>query len=578
MQLISLKANKPSFKTVNFKNETGLNFIVASQVTPSASKKDDSRTTNGVGKSLIVSLIHFCLGTNQNKVLKSKLEDWIFSLSFKIGNEIYTSVRETKNQNIISLNGEDLKLKDFKSVLQNLLFNIPDNIDHLTFRSLISFFIRPSKASYNIFNNPNAVKNDYQIQVCNAFLLGLDIQLVQNKYELRKEEERIRKLINELKKDNLMKEFFDNYKDSSIELQQIKTDIENLQFKLSTFEVADDYYEVNAEADRLKNDLDTISNKIYLFNDQISRIEESSKITPDISKQKIVDIYNESSVLIKDNILKTLDELEKFYTDLAIGRKRRLFEEKQKLKAEIENLKSISFEKEKQLDAKLQYLDAKKALDVYVSMNKRLADLRLKEKSIKRFDELISKYDESQISIKKQFISATEDVKEYLESATDIINHLSDFFRELSKRFYPDSPAGISISNNRGNNQTRFDIDAKISSDASDGINNIKIFCYDLTLLLKGAFHNVDFIFHDSRLLSDTDPRQVAELFKVLNDYIKISGKQYNLTLNQNQLNEVKKYLSEEEYKTIVQNNICLELKDESPKDKLLGIQIDMNL
>ncbi|MCT4599630.1 MAG: DUF2326 domain-containing protein [Marinifilaceae bacterium] len=578
MQLISLKANKPSFKTVNFKNETGLNFIVASQVTSSASKKDDSRTTNGVGKSLIISLIHFCLGSNQNKELKSKLEDWIFSLSFKIGDKVYTSVRETKKQNIINLNGEDLKLKDFKSVLQDLLFNIPDNIDHLTFRSLIPFFIRPSKASYYIFNNPNAVKNDYQIQVCNAFLLGLDIQLVQNKYELRKEEERVRKLINELKKDKLMKEFFDNNKDSSIELQQIKTDIENLQFKLSTFEVADDYYEVNAEADRLKNDLDTISNKIYLFNDQISRIEESSKITPDISKQKIVDIYNESSVLIKDNILKTLDELEKFYTDLAIGRKRRLFEEKQKLKAEIENLKSISIEKEKQLDAKLQYLDAKKALDVYVSMNKRLADLRLKEKSIKRFDELISKYDESQISIKKQFISATEDAKEYLESATDIINYLSDFFRELSKRFYPDSPAGISISNNSGDNQIRFDIDAKISSDASDGINNIKILCYDLTLLLKGAFHNVDFIFHDSRLLSDTDPRQVASLFKVLNDYIKISGKQYNLSLNQNQLNEVKKYLSEEEYKTIVQDNICLELKDESPKDKLLGVQIDMNL
>jgi hypothetical protein len=40
----------------------------------------------------------------------------------------------------------------------------------------------------------------------------------------------------------------------------------------------------------------------------------------------------------------------------------------------------------------------------------------------------------------------------------------------------------------------------------------------------------------------------------------------------------VKKYLSEEEYKTIVQDNICLELKDESPKDKLLGVQIDMNL
>jgi uncharacterized protein YydD (DUF2326 family) len=97
-----------------------------------------------------------------------------------------------------------------------------------------------------------------------------------------------------------------------------------------------------------------------------------------------------------------------------------------------------------------------------------------------------------------------------------------------------------------------------------------------LTILLKGYAHKVNFIFHDSRLLSDTDPRQIAELFKILNDYIKVSGKQYNLTLNQNQLDEVKKYLTEEEYKSIITDNICLELKDETPEDKLLGIQVNM--
>jgi len=47
--------------------------------------------------------------------------------------------------------------------------------------------------------------------------------------------------------------------------------------------------------------------------------------------------------------------------------------------------------------------------------------------------------------------------------------------------------------------------------------------------------------------------------------------------LNQNQLDEVKKYLTEREYQTIIQQNICLELKDELPEDKLLGIQVDMD-
>ncbi len=56
-----------------------------------------------------------------------------------------------------------------------------------------------------------------------------------------------------------------------------------------------------------------------------------------------------------------------------------------------------------------------------------------------------------------------------------------------------------------------------------------------------------------------------------------ISGKQYILSLNQNQLDEVKKYLTETEYQTIIEQNICLELKDDSPEDKLLGLQVDMD-
>jgi uncharacterized protein YydD (DUF2326 family) len=87
----------------------------------------------------------------------------------------------------------------------------------------------------------------------------------------------------------------------------------------------------------------------------------------------------------------------------------------------------------------------------------------------------------------------------------------------------------------------------------------------------------MNLIFHDSRLLDGIDPRQIAEIFKVLQDYIRNSNKQYIITINQNQIEEIKQILSPNEFDEIIMANICHELKDDSPASKLLGIQVDMD-
>ncbi|WP_439585731.1 DUF2326 domain-containing protein, partial [Dyadobacter bucti] len=75
--------------------------------------------------------------------------------------------------------------------------------------------------------------------------------------------------------------------------------------------------------------------------------------------------------------------------------------------------------------------------------------------------------------------------------------------------------------------------------------------------------------------LDGVDPRQVAEMFKVLRDYVS-PLRQYIITINQNHLDEIVPYLTTDEYNTIITNNICHELHDDSPAGKLLGIQLDM--
>lgn len=575
MQLISLKSNTPSFKDIYFKNETGLNFIVATQKNPEYS--DRGITTNGVGKSFIIALIHFCLGSSKKESLKQDLSGWSFSLTFKINNINYTSERSTDKQEKIILNGEEVSISSFNKTFGRLLFDIPDGTAHLSFRALLPFFIRPRKASYAAYLNPNAVKNDYQIQITNAFLLGLDVSLVEEKFKLKKERERIRNLVKELNQDELLKEFFNQKKDATLEGQQVREDIEKLERDLKAFKVADDYYEINKVADIIKNEIEKTKNKIRLLENQVQNIDESRRISPDIKRENIEKIYHEASLIFKEEALKSLEELEKFYEHLSGNREKRLLDKKTEILRLISELQIKIELKKSDLDSKLKYLDTHHALDIVLKLKDKLADLKAKEENIKRYDSLISKYQKSKLQTEKDFISATEKTQEYLEDAKEIIKSTANFFRELSKRFYPHATAGIAVKNNDGDNQTRYNIDAKIKFDGSDGIANIKLFCYDLAILLKGFGHKVNFLFHDSRLLSDTDPRQLAELFKILNDYIKISGKQYVLTLNQNQLDEVKRYLSANEFETIISRNICLELKDELPEEKLLGIQVDMD-
>jgi len=576
MQLISLTSNMNTFKPVHFKNQVGINLIVASQKNPG--KSDKGETTNGVGKSLLIAIIQFCLGSSKKQDFKKKLPGWLFTLKFKINDQVYTASRQTDQQNTIILNEKELSLKKYTQFLTDYLFILPENVSTLSFRSLIPFFIRPRKASYVSEKNPNAINNNHQIQLTNAFLLGLDVMLSEKKFQIKKEKDRISKLVKNLKEDPYLKIFFTGNKDINLEKKELEANIKQLELDKKKFKIANDYYDVQKQADELKKSIENMQNNIALIEIQIENINESLKLTPDIKREKIIQVYEESSVVIKKNALKTLFELEKFYEHLITNREKRLVDQKYHLMRKSEELQIQMKKKIDDLNEKLKYLDAHHALDIYTKLSNKLNDAKNKRENLLKYDALFSKYNEQERNLKKEQLEEAEKTDIYLKELEKWLYKKNDFFRMLVKRFYPNSSAGITIYNNEGDNQTRYDIDAKIEADKSDGIGNVKIFCYDLTLLIKGTGHKINVLFHDSRLLDGIDPRQVHELFLILNDYIKKKYKQYILSVNQNQLDEIKKYFkSQSQYKTIIEDNIILNLKDDSSEEKLLGIQVDMD-
>ena len=575
MLLRKVYSNQSSFRTVEF-NATGLSFVVAKQKNPGSSEQ--GKTYNGVGKSLLVRIVHFCLGarTESYKVFCEKLPEWEFFVDYEIDNKKYTAKRTTNDPKKIVLNDEVISVKKFNEKMKSLCFEIPENISFLTFRSLIPFFIRPKKESYVAYNKPGKTKTDYQALLYNAFLLGLDAVLVQKKHKIRKEQDRVKNLEKNFKNDSLLRDFFTGNKDVILTLIDLEERIKKLDDNLSNFKVAEDYNDVQLEADRVEKELFSLSNRVIMLQNNIENIDKNLENSPDINKDNIKAIYKESKINFPDNMTKTLDELEVFYEKLMSNRKRRLLEQQNKLKLEQQNKKAGVVKLQNDFDKFMKYLGEHQALDLFVSISNKSAELKAERDSLKKYQELQSEYKIKERQFEKDFIELTEVTEQYLTEIEPDTSVLRDYFRSIAKIFYPDSVAGLTIECNDGENQLQFNIDAKIESDASDGINNVKIFCYDLTILFKGYNHKIDFIFHDSRLFDGTDERQKADMFKTVYEKFTHLNKQYIATVNQNQLDEIKRHMADDEFEKIITRNTVLTLTDESDYDKLLGIKVDI--
>jgi uncharacterized protein YydD (DUF2326 family) len=157
------------------------------------------------------------------------------------------------------------------------------------------------------------------------------------------------------------------------------------------------------------------------------------------------------------------------------------------------------------------------------------------------------------------------------------LERIMDTFRSYSRELYGSVAAGLTVDNNDGDNQCRYNIEAHIQNDAADGINQGKIFCYDLLLLSLAQRHKMEFIFHDNRLYAEMDKNQRFSLFRLADRTCQAIGAQYIATVNEDAIDSVREIAGDEFDRLFVQP-VVLELTDApGGTGKLLGMQIDMN-
>jgi uncharacterized protein YydD (DUF2326 family) len=101
--IYAIRCDQPQFKNVEF--QPGFNVVLAERSEQATAK--DSR--NGLGKTTLIDIIHFCLGgkaDKNNRVTAEPLKGWTFFLELYLRGKRYTVSRNTGDPRRVTLDGD----------------------------------------------------------------------------------------------------------------------------------------------------------------------------------------------------------------------------------------------------------------------------------------------------------------------------------------------------------------------------------------------------------------------------------------------------------------------------------------
>ncbi len=544
--IYSVKSDKPSFKTVQFK--PGFNVVLAERTKESTKK--DSR--NGLGKSTLIEIIHFCLGANKGETLKKKeLDDWSFTIELDIAGRRYAVTRNTKEQNKILIDGDCsgwpvksyidektganvLSKNDWNKLLGNLLFGLSFEFGDIkyvpTFRSLISYFIRRNGHNGAFLDPFQHFKNqsEWDKQVNNSYLLGLGWEYA-SKWQDLKDRGKLLDQIKEAAQTGILKNLIGTIGELEALKVRLESQAKEEEENLRIFKVHPQYNNIEIESNEFTKRIhqlvnDNISNKRLL-----KYYEDAIKEEIDAAPESVAMVYAEAGLKLPDLVTKRIDDVLSFHRQVVANRKNFLKAEMERIEAQIINNEQQVLDLSSKRTELMLILKEHGALVEYTQLQNyhqqtvaKIRDLTFKIENIKKFEQ-----GKSSIRIELELLqqqASTDLTERKLQKEKTIL-----LFNSNSEALYEASGVlSIDVS------KTGFKFGVTIERSGSHGISNMKIFCYDLTLAQIWAKRQPSpgFLIHDSILFADVDERQKAMALELASRESERLNFQYICTMN----------------------------------------------
>lgn len=578
MKINRVFSGQKTFKKVIF--NLPFNAVVAE----ASSKSTDKDSRNGLGKTLLVKIINYCLGSSVPDDFKAEeLANWSFSIEVEINDSIFVFSRDVSDPGIIRVSGpideiglssnpdgsSDYPLETVKAVLGGALFGLNYKLlkgkkNAPTYRALMSYFIRSDVTAYNDPFAYFARQQAWSKQVHNSYLLGLDWELAGKMNQLKAKLDDLDKA-NKAIEEGALNDFGGTLGELETEKITLQSKLDDMQTRLRQFKVHEQYYDIQKEADDITKKIHKQLNVINLNEQVIDKYSKDLSIE-DVSDLNVEALYAEVNVSFPAELLRHLEDVKAFHTKVTKDRKEYLKLEIAKLKREIADNKESIAELTTRKSEYMQLLSSHGALDEHSLLQNEVNVQKAKVEDIKskiaRLTEVEDTISRLSVELEEMARSMRKDYSERLPSLALAIQ----LFNENSEHLYSQS-GKLSISPTKSGYQ--FKIDIKRSK--SDGVGSMKVFCYDLMLAEIWATIKKKPLplIHDSKIFDGVDERQVAKALELAYKKSHECGFQYICTLNSDQVPYDR---FSEGFKELFDAAVKVKYSDDGDSGTLLGI------
>ncbi|MEI6296494.1 MAG: DUF2326 domain-containing protein [bacterium] len=549
IKILKLYSIPPTFDPIEFRE--GVNLILGEKVSEAKSGPRKDKKTNGVGKSMSVEFINFCLFKDADSSRVTKIPFDKFSYDTRICLDLVidgkkVTIERTINdpdKPSIEVDGDISLYKNTNDALlylTNLFYekNKEDKLDRPSFRELIGPLIRDENSEFkdivNCYDLREKIPNSDLVKT-HLYLFGINPLLVKEMKKIIKEIEEKSQTQGHIKK-RITDSGKKKISDVKAELNALELELSRAGDSLDKFRVEPIFQQNQDILVKIDSNIEKLRTRQIALKYELRRIESMPKVE-NINTSDIQIVYDKFKAGLGEIVSKSINEIldfkkkiEKYQNLLINERADEVRSEVQKIQEELNSLDekradllihvdkndSLSILKEgfyTYTKKKDEYATTQANLDEFERINREVVILRIKKDNL--FSELDAKIFEISKVI-KDFNKTIAEINEYIMGNAGVSFDISTVNKASSKQIVK--------------------LDLRIPDDGSHSVDRTKVFIYDISLMLNKDTNKRHpmFLIHDN--IFDVDQDTLVQSLNFLAEQEVKTNFQYILTLNRDKI------------------------------------------
>lgn len=480
------------------KFQSGMNVVIADQAEDSA----ETESTNGLGKTTLIRIIQFCLGSDlaKDKVLNHPdLRGVTFGIDFTFRGETYSVSRSTTEEgaevqisaefieglsvDVLSEGGhtKTISLEDWKRVLtlrflkQRHADSKLGDLGSPSFREVSYYYMRIGKAAFAEPKQAFQGQKGRQKRLCASYLLGLNWQSQKTLDDHSEKRTQITQAINAVKtaEDNEG----DSLGDMEAERVVLEEQIAAKRTEVEQFNVREDYTDLEQRLSEVDRELHDLINENHSDTRLLDHYRASADETPQGDAARPIEILREAGAIFKAEALKTIDEVSNFNDQIYRNRKAFLQNEILLLSRRTKQRSSEIVEFTRKKTDILQILSSSGALESLIQLQSSITEMIGELEGLKSRIEERKKFERKKDDLTREIADNRSLLKTDLDDRRDGVDEAVALFARYTAHLYGE-PAKLAIDVKTAGYNFKITIDRE----SSEGVEQMVIFCFDLMI------------------------------------------------------------------------------------------------